>query len=124
MLALDVRFGLGWHPDAPAKWRSALNFAATHLAVDGGFDFTVTGMAFGSGDREASLHIGSPAIRSQRAVADDARCRSDTIRLSQRNRAGRVQRDFPSTLQDEADFFYSDVLIWARPHGKTLAATA
>jgi hypothetical protein len=40
MLALDVQLW-PWMavPDAPAKWRSALDFAATHLTAGDGFDF-------------------------------------------------------------------------------------
>src|SRR5439155_11303632 len=66
MLALDVQLW-PWMaiPDAPAAWRSALNFAATHLAVKDGFDF--------NGDRDGLWVEGTAQASLAYRIAGDPR---------------------------------------------------
>jgi hypothetical protein len=128
MLALDVQLW-PWMaiPDAPAQWRSALNFAATHLAVEGGFDFN--GDRDGlwvEGTAQASLAYriaGDPLRSAQLLTALEAdRTPSGFLNAT---RAGRVSTGLSlDPTKTEADFFY-----FRRPHlgataWATLAATA
>src|ERR1700720_2642142 len=64
MLALDVQLW-PWMAiaDAPAQWRSALNFAATHLAVKDGFDF--------NGDRDGLWVEGTAQASLAYRIAGD-----------------------------------------------------
>src|SRR5258706_7298565 len=55
----------GTIPDAPAQWRSALNFAATHLAVADGFDF--------NGDRDGLWVEGTAQASLAYRIAGDPR---------------------------------------------------
>jgi hypothetical protein len=66
ILALDVQLW-PWMaiPDAPAPWRSALNFAATHLAVADGFDF--------NGDRDGLWVEGTAQASLAYRIAGDPR---------------------------------------------------
>ena len=128
MLALDVQLW-PWMaiPDAPAQWRSALNFAATHLTVEGGFDFN--GDRDGlwvEGTAQASLAYriaGDPVRSAQLLTALEAdRTPSGFLNAT---RAGRVSTGLSlDPTKTEADFFY-----FRRPHlgataWATLAATA
>ncbi len=128
MLALDVQLW-PWMaiPDAPAQWRSALNFAATHLAVEGGFDFN--GDRDGlwvEGTAQASLayRIAGDPLRSAQLLTtlDADRTPSGFLNAT---RAGRVSTGLSiDPTKTEADFFY-----FRRPHlgataWATLAATA
>jgi hypothetical protein len=120
MLALDVQLW-PWMAvqDAPAQWRSALDFAATHMAVEGGFDF--------NGDRDGLWVEGT----AQASLA--YRIAGDTVRSAQLLMALEADRT-PSGLlnatrgarvstglsidptKTQPDFFY-----FRRPH---LGATA
>jgi hypothetical protein len=128
MLALDVQLW-PWMamPDAPASWRSALNFAATHLAVDDGFDFN--GDRDGvwvEGTAQASLayRIAGETLRSAQLLRalDGDRAPSGLLNAT---RLARVSTGLAiDPTKTEADFFY-----FRRPHlGATawaaLAATA
>lgn len=64
MLALDVQLW-PWMAvqDGPAQWRSALDFAATHLAVEDGFDF--------NGDRDGVWVEGTAQASLAYRVAGD-----------------------------------------------------
>src|SRR3979409_2704456 len=64
LLALDVQLW-PWMaiPDAPAQWRSGLNFAAAHLAVPGGFDF--------NGDRDGLWVEGTAQAALAYRIAGD-----------------------------------------------------
>jgi len=128
MLALDVQLW-PWMaiPDAPAQWRSALNFAATHLAVEGGFDFN--GDRDGlwvEGTAQASLayRIASDPLRSAQLLTALEADRTPSGFLNA-TRAGRVSTGLSlDPTKTEADFFY-----FRRPHlgataWATLAATA
>ena len=121
VLALDVQLW-PWMAvaDAPAEWRSALNFAATHLAVGDGFDF--------NGDRDGVWVEGTAQAALAYRIAGDA-LRSgqilDTLRGDQARsgllnaaRSGRVSTGISTdpTGRTKSDFFYS-----RRPH---LGATA
>jgi hypothetical protein len=130
MLALDVQLW-PWMaiPDAPAQWRSALNFAATHLAVKDGFDFN--GDRDGlwvEGTAQASLayRIAGDPHRSAQLLATLEADRTPSGFLNA-TRGGRVSTGLsinPTPTATEADFFY-----FRRPHlgataWATLAATA
>jgi hypothetical protein len=120
MLALDVQLW-PWMaiPDAPAQWQSALNFAATHLAVKAGFDFN--GDRDGvwvEGTAQASLAyriVGDPLRSAQLLMALEAdRTPSGLLNAT---RAPRVSTGLSiDPTKTEADFFY-----FRRPH---LGATA
>src|SRR5260221_5994394 len=120
ILALDVQLW-PWMaiPDAPAQWRSALNFAATHLAVEGGFDFN--GDRDGlwvEGTAQASLayRIASDPLRSAQLLTALEADRTPSGFLNA-TRAGRVSTGLSlDPTKTEADFFY-----FRRPH---LGATA
>src|SRR3982075_1537286 len=120
MLALDVQLW-PWMaiPDAPAQWRSALNFAATHLAVKDGFDF--------NGDRDGLWVEGSAQASLGYRIAGDPRRTAQVLTTLEANRspsgflyATRETRVSTGLSIDptatEADFFY-----FRRPH---LGATA
>jgi hypothetical protein len=130
MLALDVQLW-PWMaiPDAPAKWRSALNFAATHLAVEDGFDF--------NGDRDGLWVEGTAQASLAYRIASDPRRSAQLLVTLEAERApsgflyatreARVSTGLsidPTGTATEADFFY-----FRRPHlgataWATLAATA
>jgi hypothetical protein len=120
MLALDVQLW-PWMaiPDAPAQWRSALNFAATHLAVQDGFDF--------NGDRDGLWVEGTAqASLAYRIAGDPARGAQLLMTLEadrtpsgflNATRTARVSTGLSiDPTKTEADFFY-----FRRPH---LGATA
>jgi hypothetical protein len=120
MLALDVQLW-PWMaiPEAPAKWRSALNFAATHLAVKDGFDF--------NGDRDGLWIEGTAQASLAYRIAGDPH-RSAQLRMTleadrtpsgflNATREARVSTGLSiDPTKTEADFFY-----YRRPH---LGATA
>jgi len=122
MLALDVQLW-PWMaiPDAPAAWRSALNFAATHLAVKDGFDFN--GDRDGlwvEGTAQASLayRIAGDPHRSAQLLATLEADRTPSGFLNA-TRGARVSTGLsldPTPAATAADFFY-----FRRPH---LGATA
>ena len=120
MLALDVQLW-PWMaiPDAPAQWRSALNFAATHLAVKDGFDF--------NGDRDGLWVEGTAQASLAYRIAGDPRRSAQLLTTLEADRtpsgflnATRGARVSTGLSIDptatEADFFY-----FRRPH---LGATA
>jgi hypothetical protein len=120
MLALDVQLW-PWMalPDAPAQWRSALDFAATHLAVKDGFDF--------NGDRDGLWVEGTAQASLAYRIAGDPRRSAQLLMTLETNRtpsgflnATREARVSTGLSLDptktEADFFY-----FRRPH---LGATA
>lgn len=120
MLALDVQLW-PWMAisDAPAQWRSALAFAATHLAVDDGFDFN--GDRDGvwvEGTAQASLayRIAGDPLRSAQLLGtlDADRAASGLLNATRSARVTTGLSIDPTTT--EADFFY-----FRRPH---LGATA
>jgi hypothetical protein len=128
MLALDVQLW-PWMaiPDAPAQWRSALNFAATHLAAEDGFDFN--GDRDGlwvEGTAQASLAYriaGNPLRGAQLLTALEIdRTPSGFLNAT---RGARVSTGLSiDPTKTEPDFFY-----FRRPHlgataWATLAATA
>jgi len=128
MLALDVQLW-PWMaiPDASVQWRSALNFAATRMAVEGGFDFN--GDRDGlwvEGTAQASLayRIAGDPLRSAQLLATLEADRTPSGFLNA-TRAGRVSTGLSiDPTKTEADFFY-----FRRPHlgataWATLAATA
>src|ERR1700704_144665 len=130
MLALDVQLW-PWMaiPDAPAAWRSALNFAATHLAVKDGFDF--------NGDRDGLWVEGTAQASLAYRIAGDPRRSAQLLTTLEADRTpsgflnatrgARVSTGLsldPTPAATEADFFY-----FRRPHlgataWATLAATA
>jgi len=130
MLALDVQLW-PWMaiPDAPAAWRSALNFAATHLAVKDGFDF--------NGDRDGLWVEGTAQASLAYRIAGDPRRSAQLLATLEADRTpsgflnatrgARVSTGLsldPTPAATEADFFY-----FRRPHlgasaWATLAATA
>jgi hypothetical protein len=120
MLALDVQLW-PWMaiPDAPAQWRSALKFAATHLAVEGGFDFN--GDRDGlwvEGTAQASLayRIAGDPVRSAQLLTTLEADRTPSGLLNA-TRGARVSTGLSiDPTKTEADFFY-----FRRPH---LGATA
>src|SRR5260221_5016197 len=120
ILALDVQLW-PWMaiPDAPAQWRSALNFAATHLAVEDGFDFNVDRDGLWvEGTAQASLayRIACDPRRSAPLLTTLEADRSPSGFLNA-TRAGRVSTGLSlDPTKTEADFFY-----FRRPH---LGATA
>ena len=128
MLALDAQLW-PWMaiPDASAQWRSALNFAATHLAVKDGFDFD--GDRDGvwvEGTAQASLAYriaGDPARSAQLLTTLEAdRTPSGLLNATREARVSTGLSIDPT--KTEADFFY-----FRRPHlgataWATLAATA
>jgi hypothetical protein len=130
MLALDVQLW-PWMaiPDAPTQWRSALNFAATHLAVKDGFDFN--GDRDGlwvEGTAQASLayRIASDPHRSAQLLAtlEADRTPSGFLNATRGERVSTGLSINPTPAATEADFFY-----FRRPHlgataWATLAATA
>jgi hypothetical protein len=120
MLALDVQLW-PWMaiPDAPAQWRSALNFAATHLAVADGFDF--------NGDRDGLWVEGTAQASLAYRIAGDPRRSAQLLATLEADRtpsgflyATRGARVSTGLSIDPtattADFFY-----FKRPH---LGATA
>ena len=122
MLALDVQLW-PWMaiPDAPAAWRSALNFAATHLAVKDGFDF--------NGDRDGLWVEGTAQASLAYRIAGDPRRSAQLLTTLEADRTPsgflnatrgvRVSTGLsldPTPAATEADFFY-----FRRPH---LGATA
>lgn len=122
MLALDVQLW-PWMavPDAPAGWRSALDFAATRLAVADGFDF--------NGDRDGMWIEGTAQASLAYRVAGDPRRGAQLLAALEADRApsgflyatrgARVSTGLsidPTPTATEADFFY-----FRRPH---LGATA
>jgi hypothetical protein len=128
MLALDVQLW-PWMaiPDAPAKWRSALNFAATHMNVGDGFDF--------NGDRDGVWVEGTAQASLAYRIAGDPSRSAELLMsleadrtpsgLLKATRTGRVTTGLSiDPTKTEADFFY-----FPRPHlgataWATLAATA
>jgi hypothetical protein len=120
MLALDVQLW-PWMaiPDAPAQWRSALVFAATHLAVKDGFDF--------NGDRDGLWVEGTAQASLAYRIAGDPR-RSEQLLTTleadrtpsgflNATRGARVSTGLSiDPTATTADFFY-----FRRPH---LGATA
>jgi hypothetical protein len=122
LLALDVQLW-PWMaiPDAPAQWRSALNFAAAHLAVPGGFDFN--GDRDGlwvEGTAQASLAYriaGDPNRSAQLLTTVEAeRSPSGFLNATREARVSTGLSINPTGAGAEADFFY-----FRRPH---LGATA
>jgi hypothetical protein len=122
MLALDVQLW-PWMavPDAPAQWRSALSFAATHLAVKDGFDFN--GDRDGlwvEGTAQASLAYriaGNPQRSAQLLTTLEAeRTPSGFLNATREARVSTGLSIDPTGTAKEADFFY-----FRRPH---LGATA
>jgi hypothetical protein len=120
MLALDVQLW-PWMaiPDAPAQWRSALNFAATHLAVKDGFDF--------NGDRDGLWVEGTAQASLAYRIAGDPRRSAQLLATLEADRTPsgflNATRGAPVSTglsidptATEADFFY-----FRRPH---LGATA
>ncbi len=120
MLALDVQLW-PWMaiPDAPAQWRSALNFAATHLAVKDGFDF--------NGDRDGLWVEGTAQASLAYRIAGDPHRSAQLLMTLESNRTpsgflnatreARVSTGLSiDPTKTEADFFY-----FRRPH---LGATA
>jgi hypothetical protein len=122
MLALDVQLW-PWMAiaDAPAPWRSALNFAATHLAVKDGFDF--------NGDRDGLWVEGTAQASLAYRIAGNPRRSAQLLTTLENDRApsgllnatrgARVSTGLsidPTPAASEADFFY-----FRRPH---LGATA
>jgi len=120
MLALDVQLW-PWMaiPDAPAQWRSALNFAATHLAVKDGFDF--------NGDRDGLWVEGTAQASLAYRIAGDPHRSAQLLMTVEAERtpsgllnATREARVSTGLSLDPtkavADFFY-----FRRPH---LGATA
>jgi hypothetical protein len=120
MLALDVQLW-PWMAvqDAPARWRSALDFAATHMAVEDGFDFN--GDRDGvwvEGTAQASLayRIAGDPIRSAQLLATLEPDRTPSGFLNA-TRATRVSTGLSiDPTGTTPDFFY-----FRRPH---LGATA
>jgi hypothetical protein len=130
MLALDVQLW-PWMaiPDAPARWRLALNFAATHLAVGDGFDF--------NGDRDGLWVEGTAQASLAYRIAGDPHRSAQLLTTLEADRTpsgflnatrgARVSTGLsinPTPAATEADFFY-----FRRPHlgataWATLAATA
>jgi hypothetical protein len=122
ILALDVQLW-PWMAirDAPAQWRSALNFAATHLAVKDGFDFN--GDRDGlwvEGTAQASLGYriaGDPARSTQLLTTLEAeRAPSGFLNATREARVSTGLSIDPTGTAKEPDFFY-----FRRPH---LGATA
>jgi hypothetical protein len=120
MLALDVQLW-PWMAisDAPEQWRSALDFAARHLAASDGFDFNGDrdGM-WVEGTAQASLayRIAGNSDRSEQllSVLEADRAASGFLNAT---RAGRVSTGLSiDPTKTVADFFY-----FKRPH---LGATA
>ncbi len=128
MLALDVQLW-PWMaiPDAPAQWRSGLNFAATHLATEDGFDF--------NGDRDGLWVEGTAQASLAYRIAGDPRRSAQLLMTLEADRTSsgflnatrgaRVSTGLSiDPTRTDADFFY-----FRRPHlgataWATLAATA
>jgi len=114
-LALDVQLW-PWMAisDAPVQWRSALGFAATHLAVADGFDFN--GDRDGvwvEGTAQASLayRIAGNPIRSEELLKTLSRDRTKSGLLNA-TRSARVTTGLSiDPTSTTADFFY-----FRRPH--------
>jgi hypothetical protein len=106
-------------PNAPAAWRSTLDFAQTHLAVDGGFDF--------NGDRDGvwvegtaqaalAYRISGNTLQSDRLLAS---LKADQTRSGLLNASRRARLTTGLSIDPTGtvpDFFY-----YRRPH---LGATA
>ncbi|MDB5578331.1 MAG: hypothetical protein JWR80_3507 [Bradyrhizobium sp.] len=120
MLALDVQLW-PWMAiaNAPAQWRSALNFAATHLAVTDGFDF--------NGDRDGLWVEGTAQASLAYRIAGDPRRSAQLLATLEADwtpsgflnatRGGPVSTGLSiDPTATEPDFFY-----FRRPH---LGATA
>jgi hypothetical protein len=121
LLALDVQLW-PWMAlaDAPPKWRSALQFAEGHLAVDGGFDF--------NGDRDGVWVEGTAQASLAYRMAGNPSKAAEILQALQVDRspsgllnATRLARistglSIDPTGSGEPDFFY-----FKRPH---LGATA
>jgi hypothetical protein len=120
MLALDVQL---WPAmavqDPPAKWRSTLDFAAAHLAVEDGFDFN--GDRDGlwvEGTAQASLayRIAGESLRSKQLLTALEADRTPSGFLNA-TRTARVSTGLSiDPTKTNPDFFY-----FRRPH---LGATA
>src|SRR3979490_1577011 len=112
MLALDVQLW-PWMaiPDAPAQWRSALNFAATHLAVKDGFDFNGDrdGM-WVEGTAQASLAylIAGDPLRSTQLLTtlENDRAPSGLLNATRDARVSTGLSIDPTPAATAADFFY------------------
>jgi uncharacterized protein YyaL (SSP411 family) len=120
MLALDVQLW-PWMAiaDAPAQWRSALNFAASHMAVEGGFDFNGDRDGLwveGTAQASMAYPITGDPIRSKQLLTtlEVARTPSGLLNATLRERISTGLSIDPTST--EADFFY-----FRRPH---LGATA
>ena len=120
MLALDVQLW-PWMaiPDAPAEWRTALNFAENHMAVPGGFDF--------NGDRDGLWVEGTAQAALAYRMTGNLACSREILAglhsdqtesgLLNATRSARVTTGLSiDPTGTNADFFY-----YRRPH---LGATA
>ena len=128
MLALDVQLW-PWMaiPDAPVQWRSALNFAATHLAVADGFDF--------NGDRDGLWVEGTAQASLAYRIAGDPRRSAQLLTTLEADRtpsgflnATRGAR-VSTGLSIDPTATTADLFYFRRPHlgataWATLAATA
>ncbi|MCA6115389.1 hypothetical protein J6524_10830 [Bradyrhizobium sp. WSM 1738] len=120
LFALDVQLW-PWMaaPDGPAAWRSALGFAQTHLAVDGGFDFNSDrDGVWVEGTAQAALayRITGDAMQSSRLLTS---LKADQTRSGLLNASRRARLTTGLSIDPTGtvpDFFY-----YRRPH---LGATA
>jgi hypothetical protein len=118
--ALDVQLW-PWMavPDAPLEWRTALNFAAAHLAVDDGFDFNDDrDGVWVEGTAQASLayRIAGDAVRSAQLLKS-LQADSTPSGFLNATRSARLSTGLSiDPTATAADFFY-----FKRPH---LGATA
>jgi hypothetical protein len=120
MLALDVQLW-PWMaiPDAPAKWRSALDFAARHLAAGDGFDF--------NGDRDGMWVEGTAQASLAYRIAGDRRRSEQLLSTLEADRAPsgflnatRAAR-VSTGLSIDPTKTVADLFYFKRPH---LGATA
>ncbi|MBR1122771.1 hypothetical protein JQ628_14680 [Bradyrhizobium lablabi] len=128
MLALDVQLW-PWMaiPDAPAKWRSALDFAARHLAAGDGFDF--------NGDRDGMWVEGTAQAALAYRIAGNPQRSEQLLTMLEADRtpsgllnATRTAR-ISTGLSIDPTKPVADLFYFKRPHlGATawaaLAATA